>query len=234
MPESGLSAAEVGKEIAEHLERTRGGDRAHEARSRRITIVEAVLLATVALLAAWSGFAAAQWSTDSRLDLSRSSRLRTEASELDLAAMEDRTFDALTFDAWFTAYLDGNEPAQVLAERRFRDEFRPAFEAWLATDPLNDPDAPRGPTYMDEYVEPAKEQAADKRAEADEAYATGAEAGGTADDYVRITVLLASVLFLVGISGHFGIHVARYGLIGVSVVILVYGGVLILLAPKPG
>jgi hypothetical protein len=230
MSEAGLSAEEVGKEIAEHLHKHGQHD---DARSRRITIVEAILLATVALLAAWSGYAAAKWSTESRLSLSRATAARTEASELDLAAMEDRTFDGLTFNAWFTAFMNEDEADQALAERRFRDEFVPAFEAWIATDPLNNPEAPKGPTYMDEYVEPEKEQAAEKRAAADEAYAEGAEAGTTADDYVRITVLLASVLFLVGISGHFRIHGARVGLITVSVLILVYAGYLLIVAPKP-
>ena len=62
MPEAGLSAAEVGKEIAEHLEKNRD---VQEGRGRRITIVEAVLLASVAVLAAWSGFASAQWAPSS-------------------------------------------------------------------------------------------------------------------------------------------------------------------------
>ena len=231
MPEAGLSAAEVGKEIAEHLEKNR--DPGHEARGRRITIVEAILLASVALLAAWSGYAAAKWSTESRLELAQSSKFRTEASEADLRAMEDRNFDALTFDSWFQTWVDGDESAMELAERRFRDEFRPAFGAWLALDPLTNPAAPGGPTEVSEYTEPDKELAAEKRAQAEEAYSEGAKAGTTADDYVRTTVLLASVLFLVGISGHFRVHVARYGLIGVSVAILVYGSVLLILAPKP-
>ena len=64
---------------------------------------------------------------------------------------------------------------------------------------------------MPEYEQPDLELAAEKRAAADEAYAEGAESGTTADDYVRITVLLASVLFLVGISGHFRVHSARVG-----------------------
>ena len=44
---------------------------------------------------------------------------------------------------------------------------------------------------------------------------------GTADDYVRATVILAVVLFLVGISSHFPVRSARYGLIALSVLLLV-------------
>ena len=60
----GLSAAEVGKEIAEHRERSHSGEGSRH--DRIISIIEAVLLAVVAVLAAWSGFAAAKWGTESR------------------------------------------------------------------------------------------------------------------------------------------------------------------------
>jgi hypothetical protein len=231
MPEAGLSAAEVGKEIAEHLEKNR--DHELEGRGRRITIIEAILLATVALLAAWSGFAAAKWSTESRLELSQSTKHRTLSSEAELRAMEATNFDASTFNAWFTAWVAGDEKAQTLATRRFTDEFKVAFDAWIATDPANNPDAPKGPTYMPEYVQPDHTVAEDETRLAEEAYEKGSKSGETADDYVRITVLLASVLFLVGISGHFRIHSARVGLICVSGAILTYAVVLLIMAPKP-
>jgi len=230
MPEAGLSAAEVGKEIAEHLEKNRD---AQDGRGRRLSIVEAILLATVALLAAWSGFAAARWSTESRLELAQSTRHRTLSSEAELRAMEARNFDASTFNAWFTAWVAGDEKAQNLATRRFSDEFKVAFDAWIATDPLNNPDAPKGPTFMPEYHQPDQETADEESQLADEAYAKGAKAGETADDYVRTTVLLASVLFLVGISGHFRVHSGRIGLISVSGAILVYAVILLVMAPKP-
>ena len=57
MPE-GVSAAEVGKEIAEHHERAEHAANSeptatHHSRTELISIVEAVILSVVALLAAW-------------------------------------------------------------------------------------------------------------------------------------------------------------------------------------
>ncbi len=230
MSESGLSAAEVGKEIADHLEKH---GQAADARGRRLTIVEAVLLATVALLAAWSGFAAAKWSTESRLELSQSTKHRTLSTEAELQAMAAQNFDASTFNAWFTAWVAGDQAAQDLAVRRFSDEFKVAFDAWIATDPANNPDAPKGPRFMPQYQQPDHQVSVEESHRADEAYEKGARAGETADDYVRITVLLASVLFLVGISGHFRVHGARVGLISVSGAILFYAVILLIAAPKP-
>src|SRR3954466_4344834 len=107
----GLSPTEVGREIAEHRDHTRS-----DTRADLISIVEAVLLAVVALFAGWTGYASAKWSTESRLFLAQSSTARSGASRADLAAMEKRNFDASTFNAWFSAYVAGNATAMELAE----------------------------------------------------------------------------------------------------------------------
>jgi hypothetical protein len=232
----GLGPGEVAKEIAEHKRHADDHGHAREeatGRDRIITIIEATLLAMVALLAAWSGFAAAKWSTESRLLLAQANTARTEANRAIVEADGNLNFDAETFDAWFMAYLLDNRQGMEVAERRFRPEFEGAFAAWMATDPFNNPDAPPGPTYMPEYEQPERESAAELDAQADERYAEGAEAGETADQYVRITVFLATVLFLVGISGHFPVRGARYGLIAVGAVILTVAVILLIAAPKP-
>ncbi|MGC1799526.1 MAG: hypothetical protein WA701_04000, partial [Solirubrobacterales bacterium] len=149
----GLSAEEVGKEISE---RARSGhkDDAQERRDRKISIIEAVLLSMVALLAGWSGYAAAKWSTESRVKLAEASTVRSEANRANLQAMSLRNFDSSTFNAWFAAYTAHNKQAAVLAERRFRPKFQVAFDAWRATHPETNPNAPKGPTYMPQYRQP--------------------------------------------------------------------------------
>ena len=234
MPE-GLSPSEVGKEIAEH--RTRAADKGSAAekarRDRLITIVEAVLLAVVAVLAAWSGFAAAKWGTESSLELAQASAARTQANRAAFQAAELRNFDASTFNTWFVAYVVHNKPAMRAAEGRFRPVFLNAFKAWIATHPFTNPHAPKGPTYMPQYRQPELALSARLDASADRHYALGEDAGSNSDGYVRTTVYLATVLFLVGISGHFAVRAARLGLIGIGGVILVFACVLLILAPKP-
>jgi hypothetical protein len=224
----GLSATEVGKEIAGHATHAQ-----HERRDRLLSIAEVVLLSIVALLAAWSGYAAAKWSTDSRLSLARASTVRSEANRANLDAMELRNFDSSTFNAWFAAYTAGNEQAMALAEHRFRPGFRAAFDAWRALKPETNPNAPPGPTYMPQYGQPrlARAKALDEQAE--DAFAAGSKAGNTADDYVRTTVFLAVVLFLVGISTHFPLPSARYVLIGLGAVLLIVSVVQLAQLPRP-
>jgi hypothetical protein len=230
MPE-GLSAREVGKEIGEHA--THGAQHDSVGRDRTLSIVEALLLSVVALLAAWSGYSAAKWSTESRLELAEASAGRTKASRANLDAMEFRNLDSSTFEAWFAAFIAGNQEAMAIAERRFRPMFRVAFEAWRATKPETNSDAPRGPTYMPQYRQPGLARARALDEQADEKFEAGAEAGETSDKYIRGTVFLATVLFLVGISTHFPLRGARYGLLGLAAVLLVVSVVQLAELPRP-
>jgi len=139
----------------------------------------------------------------------------------------------VSFNAWFTAFTAGNVRAERIAERRLRPGYRPAFDAWLATDPAHNPNAPPGPAYMPEYVisQEVDANAFDRQAEAQ--FSKGSEAGATGDKYVRDTVFLATVLFLVGISSHFPLRSARYGLIAVGALLLVFAVVQLLGLPAP-
>jgi hypothetical protein len=231
MPE-GLSAGEVGKEIGEHSKHAgeHGGSDRHD---RLLSITEALLLSIVALLAAYSGYAAAKWSTESSVSLAKASAARTKANRADLEALQLRTLDSVSFNAWFSAFTADNVVDEHLAEKRLRPGYRPAFHAWLATDPLHNPHAPPGPSYMPQYVIPQQAQASALDHKADVEFAKGAAAGATSDKYVRDTVFLATVLFLVGISSHFPLRQARYGLIGVGAVILVFAVVQVATLPGP-
>ena len=180
-----------------------------------------------------SGYAAAKWSTESSVTLAKASAERTKANRADTEGIVIRTLDSASFNTWFTAFVAGNAKDERLAARRMRPGYRPAFNAWLATDPAHNPNAPPGPAYMPQYVIPQEAAAKAFDARADAAFAEGAHAGSTADKYIRDTVFLATVLFLVGISGHFRIRSARLGLIGVGALLLVFAVIQLLGLPGP-
>lgn len=232
MPE-GLSASEVGKEIGEHKKSAEGQEHETARHDRLLSITEAVLLSIVAVFAAYSGFAAAKWGTESSITLAKASAARTKANRADLEGLQLRTIDSVSFNAWFTAFVAGNANAEGLAERRLRPGYRPAFRAWLATDPAHNPNAPPGPSYMPQYVIPQEQASKVYDAQADANFTRGSEAGATSDKYVRDTVYLATVLFLVGISGHFPVRQGRYGLIGIGCLFLVFALVQLLNLPGP-
>jgi hypothetical protein len=65
------------------------------------------------------------------------------------------------------------------------------------------------------------------------AFSEGQSAAGTADKYVRLTVIPAAVLFLVGIGSRFPARAARYGLIAVAAGLLAVSVVQLLGLPGP-
>jgi hypothetical protein len=234
----GLNPIETGKKLHEHGEAAQeradeeGGHGGFGGRhSRIVQIGEAVLLALVTITAAWAGYSAARWGTASRVEIAQSSTMRNLASRDDLTALSLRNFDASTFNAWFIAFTLGSPQKEAIAERRFRPQFRVAFNAWMATDPLHNPHALPGPTYMPQYKLPALAQAKALDNEATAKFNAGNQAAQTGDNFVRITVFLAGVLFLVGIGSSFKLNDIRYALITFGCVLLVLSIVLILRQP---
>ncbi len=86
---------------------------------------------------------------------------------------------------------------------------------------------------MPQYVIPQETAANALDAHADADFTTGSQAGATSDKYVRDTVYHATVLFLVGISGHFPLRQGRYALIGVGGLFLGFAVVQLLNLPGP-
>src|SRR5580698_4983541 len=231
----GLDPVEAGRKLHEHGEKQHeqaaegeGHGKPEGRHSRIVQIAEALLLALVTITAAWAGYSAARWGTASRVDIAQSSTLRNIATRDDLEANSLRNFDASTFNAWFIAFTLNSPQKEAIAIRRFRPEFKVAFDAWMATDPLHNPHAAPGPTYMPQYKLPAQAQAYALDDKATAKFSEGTQAGLTGDNYVRITVFLAAVLFIVGIGSSFKLPGVRYALVAFGSVLLVFSIVLIL------
>ena len=231
MPE-GLSATEAGSKIGEHAKHEAESE-SRDRRDKGTSIAEAVVLSIVTLVAAWAGYSAAKWGTESSLKLAQASAERVQANRASQESLTYRTADAVTFNAWYVAYVAGDKSAMRVARKAFLANYRLAFDAWLATKPFTNPDAPASPQAMPQFVFPGAALANALDARANASYAQGQTAANTGDEYIRATVILASVLFLIGISTQFPIRRGRYGLITVGVLVLLVAGAQILALPGP-
>jgi hypothetical protein len=217
MPEAGGANIEIAHRLNE------GNEHSVPHNSRwleALEIVEAVLLAMVAITTAWSGYQAALWDGMQDERYEQSTKLRVEAQGLLTTGGQERIYDALTFAEWLKADASGNQKIASLFERRFRPEYRVAFDAWMKMDPMNNSKAPPGPMLMAEYHNASLEQSAKLGDEASELFEQGTKARGTSDNYVRVTVLLATVLLLTAISQRFKTHQVRVGLAVVALLLL--------------
>jgi hypothetical protein len=199
-----------------------------ERRSEAILeILEACLLAAVAVATAWSGYQSARWDGSSAESYALASKYRVESDEAATLGGQQRLYDVTTFNSWLQARSSGDRKSAVLLEQRFTDNYKVAFDAWLKTDPFNNPKAPPGPIFMPQYVNPLEARAGELGVKAADALDAGAHARETGDDYVRVTVFLATVLFTVAVSQRFRNSRVRVALIAVAAVFLAGAAVLL-------
>ena len=208
-----------------------------EARERRrwqelIEIVEVVILAIVAVATAWSGYQATRWDGRQAFLYGESSTLRFAADAAETRGAEQQLQDITTFNTWIQAHQDRDDKLADLYVDRFSPEYRVAFDAWLATRPFANPDAPPGPIFMPEYRNPELERADALNERAQETFEAGTAARETADRYVRQTVLFATVLFLVAVSQRFRFRGVRIAASAVAGGLMIVGLVGVVTLPR--
>jgi hypothetical protein len=208
----------------------------HEQHGNRreglLEVAEAILLAIVAIATAWSGYQTGKWDGHQASLYSLATKYRVEADTANTLSGQQRLYDNTTFGFWLNARAQGNEADAKLFERRFRPEYRPAFKAWIALDPFNNPKAPPGPIFMPQYRNAQAELAKAKEHQASEAFAEGSHAREQGDRYLRNTVLLATVLFLTALAQKFRLHSVRLGLLALCGVLLVIALFFIVTYPR--
>ena len=151
MPEGNINA-EVAEHLREHGAHDEHDDAAHKPSRRRIEtieILEAILLAIVAVATALSGYQAALWDGESAKEYATSSRLRTEGQSTALTANQTLIYNAGNFTAWLQASAAADESLQKLLERRFSPELRGRVRrVGRRSTPWTTPSAPPGPRFM--------------------------------------------------------------------------------------
>jgi hypothetical protein len=217
-------------EFAQHLSEHKGSSQSlgHEI----LEITEAVVLAVVAIATAWSGYQAALWTGHQAELYGQASKLRVEAEGAATFANQERLYNASTVVEWLKAEAHSDKKLADLFERRFLPEFRPSFEAWKKTDPLNNPNAPAGPQLMKGYRSSKTEEAAKLNEQATEVFEQGTRDRQRSDEYVRVTVTLATVLLLMAISQRFKTRGVRVGLLVIAMILLCFPVYHILMLPR--
>ena len=187
----------------------------------------------MAVLAAYSGYAAAKWGTESSVTLAKASAERTKANRADTEGIVTRTLDSASFNAWFTAFTAGNANAERLATKRMRPGYQPAFKAWLATDPAHNPNAPPGPAYMPQYVIPQEAAAKAFDAQADASFPTARLRVRQPTNTSATPCFWRPCCSWSGSAVTSGFARARLGLIAVGALLLVFAVIQLLGLPAP-
>jgi hypothetical protein len=198
-----------------------------------IEIGEALVLAAVAIATAWSSYQAAKWEARSAEHYNLASRTTVASAAKSALAGQDRLYDIVTFNGWVAAETGQKPLLADYFERRFRPEYAVAFAAWQKLDPIHNPSAPPGPIFMPEYANANAREAATLAEEAESHFELGISNRETGDDYVRLTVLLATVLLLTALSQRFRILAPRIAVLAIAAVLLVVSIYSIATLPRP-
>ena len=175
-------------------------DARHDRFDRRFELAATVLLAVAAVATAWAAYQSARWHGEQARAQSASIAARVESTRMANVANRDAQIDVALFTQWVDAYARDETELADFYRKRFRAEFRPAFQAWVATRPRTNPSAPLSPFAMPQYKLAATAQA--DRLEA-QAAAFSHDVGDfiqRADNYSLTVVLFAASLFFAGIS----------------------------------
>lgn len=165
-----------------------------------LEVVATVLLALAAVSTAWSGYQAARWNGEATKASSRVNALRIEAARSQGLAEGQTQVDIAMFFEWADADKTGDAELATFYEDRFRPEFRPAFDAWLAAAPDDESDPPGTPFTLGEYQLAAADEAAELDAEAEATAAIVRRNVQRSTNYVLGVVLFSVALFFAGIS----------------------------------
>jgi hypothetical protein len=190
---------------------------------RWFEVVTALMLGMVAVATAWSGYQAARWVGEQSTEYAQASALRVDSTRDSTQAGQLRLYDLVLVNNWMNAYTQGNTKLATIYEKRFRPEFRPTFEAWLALDPFHNPNAPPEPLFMPQYKLSLEDQANQLEAEAATTFKEGQAANQQSDDYVLNAVFFATVLFLTAIAERFEWNTIRAVILALALAMLLFG-----------
>ena len=181
------------------------GDRLDEVAQGRfnrtdwIELAAAVLLALATIVAAWSAYQATRWSGEQAKASRSAISAKTDAAQHTTIYGAQVQIDTQLWTLWLQQRADQNDQGAIYVSERFRDEFRPAFETWLAQVPAGEP-PPDTPFEMAEYATFSRDEAKRLNAEAEVFADVSAEANQTGDNFVLVAVLMATVLFFAGVG----------------------------------
>lgn len=164
-----------------------------------IELAATILLSLATIAAAWSAYQATRWGGVQANSFSASGARRTEATQQNGIVAAQTQIDVMMWITYLEHYQAGDERGAAFLKDRFRDEFRPAFDAWVAQVPAGE--WPSGTPFELPLYQPAARRLANLlNAEADELATTAREANQTSDNFVLVAVIMASVLFFAGVG----------------------------------
>ena len=205
-----------------------GGDRRHFWNAKHFTHTVSLFLMAIATLgSSWSGFQASLWSGIQAFGLADAMKLGRTAAEERVVANQHRNLDAVIFMEYVRAMSSDSHKLSEFVLDRVRPEAKPAMTAWIATRPMQTPNAPASPFVMAEYQLKEEQDAAKHDSESAALHDAAQKANANGDNYTLLAMLFAIALFLAGLVTGFDESRKRWIVVIMSVALILFSSVML-------
>jgi hypothetical protein len=198
---------------------------------RRIEFVSAILLALATVCTAWCGYQAARWGGEQTTHYFEAMSAALQSAQLTNQSNQVAAVYIDIFVEWSAAVSQGDQALADFLYQRFPPELKTAVDAWLETEPLDNPNAPASPFVMPEFDLWEFTETDRLNQVADELFRQASRENEISDQYILLTVIFASVLFFAGISGKFESQLIDVGMLAFAIILFLVGVVVLFTYP---
>lgn len=198
---------------------------------QKIEIISAIMLAVIIVAIAWCAYQSTLWNGIQTFKLHEVNSNDLQFVLKNIQQGQYSTLDSMTFIEYVNALHDKNQKLSDFYFARFSPEMKTTVQAWMETDPLNNPNAPLHPFDMTQYNRTfmLEAQAFDKESQLQLDQAQ--QANKNSDNYILLTVIYSGVLFIGGILGRIFSRSVRLSLLIVGLGITIVATVLVFFMP---
>lgn len=200
-------------------------------RGRWIETACVVLMAISSLGTTWSSYESSMWGGKSKTLAAEANNLDREAGVLQIEGLQFQSTQVQVMLHAFEARIAGSIENEQFLVARLAPIAVSAYEKWIATDPLHNPDAPRHPFIPEWYEPPLAKDVAEKLKLASSRTIESGRTGEISSRYLSQSVLLATVLFFLGISARFHSAAIRHGAFWFGAALLAYAASCVVMLP---
>jgi hypothetical protein len=202
-----------------------------EQKRRGLETVSTIVLSLATVLSSWCAFQASQWNGEQYFRIDDENIADNKRLQLEIAGVQRRAGESNYFLYYLDALGNGDKKKTDFLESGFPSHLKIALDKWKTMDPLHNPDAPRSPFLLPEYLVPETEDAKKFATEAAGFKQLANQADRNSDNYLFLSIIISMALFFTGLSGITSSH--RYKRMLILVPILIISVVLIVLLRLP-
>jgi hypothetical protein len=172
-----------------------------ESKSKWIETASVIMLGVIMVAISYSSYEAHLWSGIQTFLLRDVNKDSLQTAKEELSQGQHTVIDVTIFTQYSNALIKNDQNLSNFYYQRFTPEMKVAIDAWLQTDPLKNPNSPSSPFVMSEYNRTHVLLAQQFEEKTNLELQQAQQANENSSNYVFLSVLYSSALFIDGVIG---------------------------------